>query len=145
MGKAGELALAVLGDSGDASDTGVFCCWQAVSKGSNRRVAHSFGIGLYRVLVFISAFTILTLRCAAPHDSPAFGTSRDATPTNLFMRQALEFDPERRLPLAIADLGAQIGDLSKRRIGGVIVRCLKLRAIESIEIVDAHDSSYALS
>jgi hypothetical protein len=59
--------------------------------------------------------------------------------------QVLELHAERRLPLAIADLGAQIGDLPKSGIGGVIVRALKLRSIESIKIVDAHDSSYPLS
>jgi hypothetical protein len=52
------------------------------------------------------------------------------------MRQFLEFHAERRLSYPIADLGAQVGDLTKRGIEGILVGCFKLRAIKCVEIVN---------
>ncbi len=83
------------------------------------------------------SFCFRNLSFAALHPAgPAFGISQDATSTNSSMRQVLEFHAERRLSLPIADLGAQVGDLPKCGIEGILIGCLQLRAIKCVEIVN---------
>jgi maleate cis-trans isomerase len=61
------------------------------------------------------------------------------------MRQVLEFHAERRLSYPIADLGAQVGDLPKRGIEGILIGCLQLRAIKCVEVVNAQAGYQVLS
>ena len=44
----------------------------------------------------------------------------------------LKLDPEGRLALAVADLRAQVSDLTKSRIEGVVIGPLKLSPVEGV-------------
>ena len=56
----------------------------------------------------------------------------------------LEFHTKRCLSLAITDLGAQVGDLAKGGVKGVIIRSLEACPIECIEIIDAQAGYHSL-